>query len=149
MSAEIISGKELSLKIRGELKEKISALKEKGKNISLAVVLVGNDPASQVYVRNKIKACEEVGIESCSYTLPEDTPQEKLEELVEALSEDENINGILVQLPLPKHIDAEKVLKLIPREKDVDGFSLENMGAIVKGEDALISCTAFRHHEDV
>lgn len=143
MSAKIISGKELSSKIRGELKEKITALKENGKNISLAVVLVGNDSASQVYVKNKIKACEEVGIKSYSYTLPEDTSQEKLEELVKAICEDDNVNGLLVQLPLPRHLDSEKVLKLIPKEKDVDGFSLENTGALVKGEEALISCTPF------
>lgn len=135
---KIIDGKALAAKMRAEIKEKVAAL---GKPIGLAVVLVGDDPASQVYVRNKIKACEEAGIKSFAYRLDKQTSQAQLEELITALAEDSNIHGILVQLPLPKHIDSEKALKLIPYAKDVDGFCAENMGRLCMNEECLVACT--------
>jgi methylenetetrahydrofolate dehydrogenase (NADP+)/methenyltetrahydrofolate cyclohydrolase len=144
MSAKIIDGKVVSTKIKDELKENISAFKEKyGKDITLAVVLIGEDPASQVYVRNKIKACEYVGIKSESYVLPADTTQKQAEDLINELSSNDNVTGILVQLPVPKHLDEEKLLKLIPAKKDVDGFSDENIGKLLQNKDTVISCTPY------
>lgn len=137
---KLIDGKAHSAAMRAELKEKIAAHAAK---IGLAVVLVGDDPASQVYVRNKIKACEEVGIASFSYRLPEETKESELLDLIASLNEDEKINGILVQLPLPGHINADRVLKAISSEKDVDGFGAENLGLLAKGTPATISCTPF------
>lgn len=139
--AVIMDGKALSAKIRADLKDKASALKEKGVEIGLAVVLVGEDPASQIYVRNKIKACEQVGIKSYSFTLPASATQSQAEELVKSLAEDRGINGILVQLPLPAHLNEKKLLSLIPTEKDVDGFSPENIGALCLKGECLPSCT--------
>lgn len=141
MSAEVIDGKELSLKIRAQLKEKIAVLHRQGVSMGLAVVLVGNDPASAIYVRNKIKACEEVGIRSLSYILPEYASEEEVKELVFSLANDPAVTGILVQLPLPKHLDSEEILKLIPAEKDVDGFSAENIGKLAMGQKSLVACT--------
>ncbi len=141
MSAEVIDGKELSLKIRAQLKERIAALHRQGVSMGLAVVLVGNDPASAVYVRNKIKACEEAGIRSLSYLLPEYASEEEVKELVSSLANDPAVTGILVQLPLPKHLNSEEILKLIPTEKDVDGFSAENMGKLAMGQKSLVACT--------
>lgn len=139
---EIISGKELAAKMRVEIKEQVLSYKEKnGKDIGLSVVLVGSDPASQVYVRNKIKACEEVGIKSYSYYLPETVSQQELEELLDELAGNTDIHGILVQLPLPKHLDSDRALKKIPTEKDVDGFSAENIGKLCMNEDCLVACT--------
>lgn len=139
---EIISGKELAAKMRVEIKEQVLSYKEKnGKDIGLSVVLVGSDPASQVYVRNKIKACEEVGIKSYSYYLPETVSQQELEELLDELADNADIHGILVQLPLPKHLDSDRALKKIPTEKDVDGFSAENIGKLCMNEDCLVACT--------
>ena len=139
---EIIDGKALAAKLRAEIAEKVAAFKrEKGREIGLAVVLVGSDPASQVYVRNKIKACEEVGIKSFSYYLPEETTQKQLEELISALAVDNGVDGILVQLPLPKHLDGDKALKLIPAEKDVDGFSEDNIGKLAMNAECLAACT--------
>ena len=109
--------------------------------IGLAVVLVGEDPASQVYVRNKIKACEEVGIKSFAYYLDASTAQARVEELIRSLAVDDKINGILVQLPLPAHLDSKKILDLIPFSKDVDGFSAENMGRLCMNESCLVACT--------
>ena len=109
--------------------------------IGLAVVLIGNDPASQVYVRNKVKACEEAGIRSFRHDLPEETTQKQAEELVSALAEDENIHGILVQLPLPKGLDEKRLLSLIPPEKDVDGFLAENIGRLALKEEGTVACT--------
>ena len=144
MSAKIIDGKVVSTKIKDELKVNISAFKEKyGKDITLAVVLIGEDPASQVYVRNKIKACEYVGIKSESYVLPADTTQKQAEDLINELSSNDNVTGILVQLPVPKHLDEEKLLKLIPAKKDVDGFSDENIGKLLQNKDTVISCTPY------
>jgi len=138
----IIDGKQLAKDMRAEIKLGVEKFKlERGREIGLAVVLVGEDPASQVYVRNKIKACEEVGIKSYAEYLPADSTQSSVENLVKKLTVDKNIDGILVQLPLPKHLDAEKILKLIPTEKDVDGFSEENTGKLSMGEDCLVACT--------
>lgn len=139
-----IDGKELAAKLREGIREDVQRFKrERGKEIGLAVVLVGEDPASQVYVRNKIKACEEVGIRSYSYHLPAETEQAQLAALVDELVGDEKIHGILVQLPLPKHLDAESVLKRIPPEKDVDGFCAENVGNLAMNRTALVACTPF------
>ena len=155
MSAKIIDGKVVSAKIKDELKENICAFKEKyGKDITLAVVLIGEDPASQVYVRNKIKACEYVGIKSESYVLPADTTQKQAEDLIKELSNNDNVTGILVQLPVPKHLDEDKLLKLIPAKKDVDGFSDENIGKLLQNKDTVISCTPYGvmellKHEDI
>jgi methylenetetrahydrofolate dehydrogenase (NADP+)/methenyltetrahydrofolate cyclohydrolase len=138
---EIIDGKALAASMRSALKEKVTAFSEKYGKIGLAVVLIGDDPASQVYVRNKIKACEETGIVSRAFYLPAATTQKQAEELVRSLAEDESIHGILVQLPLPKGLDEESILKLIPTEKDVDGFSAENIGKLAMGEKTLVACT--------
>ncbi|MDE7086988.1 MAG: bifunctional methylenetetrahydrofolate dehydrogenase/methenyltetrahydrofolate cyclohydrolase FolD [Clostridia bacterium] len=138
----IIDGKAHSAAIRGEIKERAAAFKEKnGLEVGLAVVLVGSDPASQVYVRNKIKGCEETGIKSFAFYLPEEATQSQVEELVEELVENPAIHGILVQLPLPKHLNAESILKLIPKNKDVDGFCEENIGNLCMNRDCLVACT--------
>ena len=128
--------------MRADLKNNIEEYKNKnGRDIGLAVILVGNNSASQVYVRNKIKACEEVGIKSYAYYLPEETDEVQLKELILSLNNDNSIDGILVQLPLPKHINEENILKLIPVEKDVDGFCAENVGKLSKNSLCLASCT--------
>lgn len=139
--AKIIYGKQISLDIKNELKEKVAKYKEQGIEITLAVVKVGNDPASAVYVRNKEKACEYVGINSKTLALPEETTEEELLNVVKELNEDKNVNGILVQLPLPKHIDESKVLLTIDSTKDVDGFHPVNVGKMVIGEDTFLPCT--------
>lgn len=139
--AKIIDGKQISLDIKNELKEKVAKYKEQGIEITLAVVKVGNDPASAVYVRNKEKACEYVGINSKTLALPEETTEEELLNVVKELDEDKNVNGILVQLPLPKHIDESKVLLTIDSTKDVDGFHPVNVGKMVIGEDTFLPCT--------
>jgi len=139
--AYIIDGKKISQEIKDELKIKVEALKAEGKNAALAVIQVGNDPASSVYVNNKKKACAYIGIESLSYELPEETTECELLELVERLNQDENIHGILVQLPVPKHIDADKIIQTISPKKDVDGFHPENVGNLVIGEKGFVSCT--------
>lgn len=139
--AKIIDGKQISLDIKNELKEKVAKYKEQGIEITLAVVKVGNDPASAVYVRNKEKACEYVGINSKTLALPEETTEEELLNVVKKLNEDKSVNGILVQLPLPKHIDESKVLLTIDSTKDVDGFHPVNVGKMVIGEDTFLPCT--------
>ena len=139
--ANIIYGKQFSLDIKNELNEKVAKYKEQGIEITLAVVKVGNDPASAVYVRNKEKACEYVGINSKTLALPEETTEEELLNVVKELNEDKNVNGILVQLPLPKHIDESKVLLTIDSTKDVDGFHPVNVGKMVIGEDTFLPCT--------
>ena len=139
--AKIIDGKQISLDIKNELKEKVAKYKEQGIEITLAVVKVGNDPASAVYVRNKEKACEYVGINSKTLALREETTEEELLNVVKELNEDKNVNGILVQLPLPKHIDESKVLLTIDSTKDVDGFHPVNVGKMVIGEDTFLPCT--------
>ncbi len=142
--AKIIDGKILSQKIKDELKIKVEKFyNEFGRKITLAVILVGNNPASQVYVKNKIKATEYVGMKSLSFTLPEDATQEQVKEVVLSLSDDKSVDGILVQLPLPKHLDESEILKLIPASKDVDGFLAENVGKLLLGEQTTIACTPF------
>lgn len=127
--------------MRMELKEKVRLFGEKHGKIGLAVILVGDNSASQVYVRNKIKACAETGIQSQAFYLPADTTQECLEELILSLVENSSVHGILIQLPLPKGLDEERALKLIPAEKDVDGFCAENMGKLAMGQETLPACT--------
>lgn len=138
---QIIDGKKISLEIKDELKEKVTQLKAQGVEINLAVIQVGNDPASSVYVGNKKKACEYVGMGSVSYELSEDTKEEELLELIEELNGREDINGILVQLPLPKQINEDKVIKAIDPKKDVDGFHPQSVGALCIGQPGFVSCT--------
>lgn len=139
--AKIIDGKAISSAIKDELKEKVAEYKKQGTEITLAVIKVGNDPASAVYVRNKEKACEYVGITSKTLALPEETTEEELLGVVEDLNKDSKINGILVQLPLPKHIDENNILLAIDPMKDVDGFHPVNVGKMVIGEDTFLPCT--------
>lgn len=136
-----IDGKKISLEMKDELKEKVAKMKEDGVEITLAVIQVGNDPASTVYVGNKKKACEYIGIRSLSYELPEETTEEELLELVESLNVRDDVNGILVQLPLPKHIDENKVINTISAKKDVDGFHPQSVGALSIGQKGFVSCT--------
>jgi methylenetetrahydrofolate dehydrogenase (NADP+)/methenyltetrahydrofolate cyclohydrolase len=139
---KIIDGKMHANAMREEIKNNVAELKAKtGKDIGLAVVLVGDDSASQVYVKNKIKGCEQVGIKSLAYYLPKESSEKQVKDLVNELVADSNVHGILVQLPLPKHINSDEVLKLIPKEKDVDGFSEENIGALCMKQDCLVACT--------
>ncbi len=139
--AKIIDGKKISQEIKDELKERVAALKEKGVEVTLVVIQVGSNPASTVYVGNKKKACAYVGIKSLAYELPEETTEAELLELVEKLNKDDSVNGILVQLPLPKHIDEDKVIKTISPEKDVDGFHPESVGKLSIGQKGFVSCT--------
>ncbi len=139
--AKLIDGKIISQQIKDELKEKVATLKASGKEIGMAVIQVGNDPASSVYVGNKKKACEYIGIRSESYELPEETTQEELIALIEKLNADENIHGILVQLPVPKHIDEDTIIKAISPKKDVDGFHPQSVGALSIGQPGFVSCT--------
>lgn len=141
MSARIINGKDISLQVKDELKEKVSLLKSQGVTVKLAVIQIGNDTASTVYVGNKKKACEYVGIQSISYELEESTTQEQLIDLVEELNRREDVKGILVQLPLPKHIDEDLIIKTIDPMKDVDGFQPINVGKLSIGEKGFVSCT--------
>lgn len=142
--ANIISGKLLSQKLKDELKVKVSDFESKyGRKISLAVILVGENPASQVYVKNKITATEYVGMKSLAFRLPETTSEKELSELILSLANDKSVDGILVQLPLPKHLDENKILNLIPAEKDVDGFLAENVGKLMLGEPTTVACTPF------
>ena len=138
---QIIDGKRISLEIKDELKEKDARLKEEGKECCLAVIQVGNDPASSVYVRNKKKACEYIGIRSLSYELPEETTEEELLALIQKLNQDASVHGILVQLPVPKHIVEDHIIKAIDPRKDVDGFHPMNVGALTIGERGFVSCT--------
>lgn len=138
---QLIDGKKISAEIKEEVKAKVAEYKEQGIDITLAVIQVGNDPASSVYVGNKKKACEFVGIRSLSYELPEETTQEELLNLVKELNERADVNGILVQLPLPKQIDEETVLNTISPLKDVDGFHPMNVGALCIGKAGFVSCT--------
>lgn len=139
--AKIIDGKAISAQIKDELKEKVKAYKEQNIEIKLAVIQVGKDPASTVYVGNKKKACEYIGITSVAYELEESTTEDKLIAIVEKLNNDDSINGILVQLPLPKHIDEDKIIKTISPKKDVDGFHPQNVGALSIGQKGFVSCT--------
>jgi len=139
--AQLIDGKRISQEIKDELKEEAALLKEKGIEPALAVIQVGNDPASSIYVNNKKKACAYIGIRSVSYELPEETAQEELLAIVEELNGRKDVHGILVQLPLPKHIDEDAVIRAISPEKDVDGFHPESVGRMCIGEKGYLSCT--------
>lgn len=141
MEPIIIDGKKISTEIKDECKEKVVAYKEQGIDIRMAVIQVGSDPASSVYVNNKKKACEYIGIESLSYHLEESTTEEELLELIEKLNQDDSVRGILVQLPLPKTISEDKVLMAIAPQKDVDGFHPMNVGNLCIGRKGFLSCT--------
>lgn len=138
---KLISGKEVSEAVKLRVADEVKELKAQGIEPCLAVILVGDDPASRVYVNNKKKACEFCGIRSLEYVLPADTKEEELIELVEKLNNDKSVNGILCQLPLPKHLDEKKVLNLIKPEKDVDAFHPENVGHIMIGDFNFLPCT--------
>lgn len=138
---QIIDGKKISSEIKNELKEKVAALKAEGKEITLAVIQVGSDPASTVYVGNKKKACEYIGIRSLAYELPEETTEAELLKLVGELNQRSDVHGILVQLPVPKHIDEDKIIRAIDPAKDVDGFSPLSVGALCIGQPGFVSCT--------
>ena len=139
--AQLIDGKLISQQIKDELKEEVGQFKAEGIDICLAVIKVGSDPASSVYVRNKKKACAYIGVESRSYELPEETSEEELIKLVEELNADESVNGILVQLPVPDHIDEDKIIRTISPDKDVDGFHPVSVGRLWIGEKGFLSCT--------
>ena len=139
--AHIIDGKLISEQIKAEVREKTDALRSQGIEVTLAVIQIGCNPASSVYVRNKKKACETVGIRSLSYELPEETTEEQLLELIAELNERADVNGILLQLPLPDHIDEDKMLLAISPKKDVDGFHPMNVGALCVGKPEFVSCT--------
>lgn len=138
---KIIDGKQISEEIKDEMKKEIAALNESGVSVGLAVVLVGNDPASKVYVGNKKKACEALGIVSSEYLLPEDTSEETLLSLVDKLNRDDSVDGILVQLPLPRHLDEKKIINAILPSKDVDAFHPINIGKIMIGDYTFAPCT--------
>ena len=138
---QIIDGKKISAEIKDELKQEVAAMKAEGQEIALAVIQVGEDPASSVYVRNKKKACEYIGITSVSYEIPEDSTQQELLDLVEKCNKDPKINGILVQLPLPPHMDEDAVIHAIDPKKDVDGFHPVSVGNMVIGNDGFLPCT--------
>lgn len=138
---QIIDGKKISAEIKDELKQEVAAMKAEGKEIALAVIQVGEDPASSVYVRNKKKACEYIGIKSVSYEIPEASTQQELLDLVEKCNKDPEINGILVQLPLPGHMDEDAVIHAIDPKKDVDGFHPVSVGNMVIGNDGFLPCT--------
>lgn len=139
--AEIISGKVVSAAKREEIKNRVAALKENGKDVGLAVIIVGNNSASRVYVNNKKKACEEVGIKSFEYALPEETTQDDLLALIEKLNKSNEVNGILCQLPLPSHIDEQAIINAIDPKKDVDAFHPFNVGHIMIGDYTFLPCT--------
>lgn len=139
--AEIISGKVVSAAKREEIKERVAKLNEQGKQVGLAVIIVGNNSASRVYVNNKKKACAEVGINSFEYALPEETTQDELLDLIAQLNNDEKVNGILCQLPLPSHIDEQAVINAIDPSKDVDAFHPFNVGHIMIGDYTFLPCT--------
>ncbi len=138
---KIIDGKQISAEIKEEMKAEVAALNESGVSVGLAVVLVGNDPASKVYVGNKKKACEALGIVSSEYLLPEDTSEETLLSLVDKLNRDDSVDGILVQLPLPSHLDEKKIINAISPDKDVDAFHPINVGKIMIGDYTFAPCT--------
>lgn len=137
----IIDGKVVSQNIRQEISREVAILNAQGKNVGLAVIIIGQDPASKVYVKNKINACKETNIQSFLYELDENISQEYVLNLIDSLNKDDSVNGILVQLPIPKHLDKEEILSRISVAKDVDGFSAEQAGKMFLGEEALVSCT--------
>lgn len=139
--AEIIDGKVISAQIKDELRAKVSEYKAQGIEITLAVIQVGNDPASSVYVGNKKKACENIGIRSLAYELAEETTEEELLDIIDELNNREDVNGILVQLPVPKHINEDRIIQAISPLKDVDGFHPQSVGALNIGQPGFVSCT--------
>ena len=139
--AQLIDGKQISKEVKDELRKEVEILKQQGKNCCLAVIQVGNDPASSVYVGNKKKACEAIGIESLAYELPDTTTEEEVLSLIEDLNNNDKVHGILCQLPLPRHIDEDKVIQAISPKKDVDGFHPQNVGALTIGQQGFVSCT--------
>ena len=139
--ALIIDGKKISDEIKAELKDKVSEYKAKGREITLAVIQVGDDPASSVYVGNKKKACEQIGINSIAYELPKETSEEELLNIIDELNNRKDVDGILVQLPVPKHIDEDRIIKAISPLKDVDGFHPQSVGALNIGQPGFVSCT--------
>ena len=141
MAAQILDGKVMSETLRKEIAERTARLKEQGVTPGLAVILVGDDPASEIYVRNKGNGCAEVGIYSRTIRMPAETKQEELEDAIEELNADKAIHGILVQLPLPKHLDEQAALARILPEKDVDGFHLINAGHMLTGTEGVVACT--------
>ena len=141
MAAQILDGKAISAELRGAIAQRVARLREKGVTPGLAVILVGADPASQIYVRNKSIGCDQVGIHSVTINLPETTTQDELEKLIARLNADDTIHGILVQLPLPKHLDEAAALAVIAPEKDVDGFHLLNAGRMISGQPGVVACT--------
>jgi methylenetetrahydrofolate dehydrogenase (NADP+)/methenyltetrahydrofolate cyclohydrolase len=141
MPAALIDGKSLAAQVRASLREKVAALAARRTRPGLAAILVGDDPASQVYVRNKTRACEETGIRSEQHHLPADAPEKALQKRIRALNVDPAVHGILVQLPLPKQIDAERVLAAVSPAKDVDGFHAQNLGALVQGRPGFVPGT--------
>lgn len=143
MTARIIDGAALSQRIREEVAQRVQALAAKGVRPGLAVVLVGDDPASQVYVRNKVAACEKAGLHSVKEQYPADLTEAQLLERIDALNRDPSIHGILVQLPLPRHMDAHKVIEAIAAEKDVDGFHISNAGLLMTGQPLFRPCTPY------
>ena len=141
MAAQLLDGKVMSDALRAEIAQKVAALKEKGVTPGLAVILVGEDPASQIYVRNKGIGCEQTGMHSVTIRMPEETTQQELEDQIRALNEDPAIHGILVQLPLPRHLDEAAALAVIVPEKDVDGFHVQNAGKLLNGLNGVVACT--------
>ena len=135
---QIIDGKSIAQSLKDGLARQVAKMKHKP---GLAVILVGDDPASKVYVRNKIKACEKTGIRSTEHRLPADTTNETIETLITELNNNPDIDGILLQLPLPQHLDSDKLVQIIAPEKDVDGLTLQNVGALVAGMDGMVPCT--------
>lgn len=140
---ELIEGKVVSKKIRDELHEEVIKLNEKGIHPKLAVILVGDDPASKIYVNNKNKACQKVGIEFEEFLFPTNTTQEELDSLIDSLNENKEINGILLQYPIPKHLDVDEAFRRISPQKDVDGFNPINVGKLSLGQETFVSCTPF------
>ncbi len=138
---KIIDGKKISAEIKEELKEQVAQLKKAGVEGTLAVIQVGADPASSVYVRNKKKACEYIGLHSKSFELPEETTQKELLDLIEQLNQDAAVNGILVQLPVPAHIEEKTIINAISPLKDVDGFHPQSVGSLTIGQPGFVSCT--------
>ena len=139
--AMIIDGKAISAQIKDEVKEAVSKMADEDRTVTLAVVLVGDDPASRVYVRNKKRACEYTGIRSLSYELPQETTQDQLLALINELNRRADVDGILVQLPLPEHMNEDEVIKAIDPDKDVDGFHPYNVGRLSIGQEGFVSCT--------
>jgi len=141
MAARILDGKSLAAKVRTALKQEVEVLAQRGIRPGLAVILAGEDPASRVYVRNKVRACEETGVRSQLYELPASVSEEALIDRILALNDDEDVHGILVQLPLPKHLDVQRVQSAVSAAKDVDAFHALNLGALLEGHPRLLPCT--------